>query len=175
MNTARAAWLALICASAMALVVLASCDTTLDPIVSPGPNNAMDDDVGLSQDVDLDCGANCSPCGALPAEGCGTCGDGVPTCQDGVVECIGGEPSLFFLDHDGDGFGRADARKLSCGPEDNFTATRSGDCDDDEATAWPGAPERCDGLDNDCDDRVDEDEDVALDMCQEVFGARPTR
>jgi MYXO-CTERM domain-containing protein len=33
----------------------------------------------------------------------------------------------------------------------------TGDCDDDDGTTFPGAPELADGLDNDCDDVVDED------------------
>ncbi|MBT4856844.1 hypothetical protein HON52_01500 [Candidatus Uhrbacteria bacterium] len=38
---------------------------------------------------------------------------------------------------------------------DGFTADE--DCDDSDASTYPGAPELCDGLDNDCDDVVDED------------------
>jgi len=33
------------------------------------------------------------------------------------------------------------------------------DCDDTDSTVFPGAPEVCDGRDNDCDDRVDDDDD----------------
>ena len=37
---------------------------------------------------------------------------------------------------------------------DGYTAC-SGDCDDTQASAHPGAPELCDGIDNDCDGTVD--------------------
>lgn len=39
--------------------------------------------------------------------------------------------------------------------EDGFTAQY--DCDDDNPEIYPGADEKCDGVDNDCDDEVDED------------------
>ena len=32
------------------------------------------------------------------------------------------------------------------------------DCNDDDPQTWPGAPELCDGLDNDCDGDVDGDD-----------------
>jgi hypothetical protein len=39
----------------------------------------------------------------------------------------------------------------------------SEDCDDDDPDVHPGADERCDGVDNDCDDEIDEDDAVDAD------------
>ncbi len=39
--------------------------------------------------------------------------------------------------------------------EDGYTVS-AGDCNDEDARVFPGAPEVCDGLDNDCNDDVDE-------------------
>jgi len=40
---------------------------------------------------------------------------------------------------------------------DGDSFARSADCNDEDPNTYPGAAERCDGLDNDCDTRVDED------------------
>ena len=40
------------------------------------------------------------------------------------------------------------------GDNDGFL-TEDGDCDDSDRTVYPGAPEPCDGVDNDCDGEVD--------------------
>jgi hypothetical protein len=59
----------------------------------------------------------------------------------------GSDDDIFFVragccaDADGDGFGACD-----------------GDCDDRDATRWPGHAELCDGLDNDCDGALPPDE-----------------
>ncbi len=49
------------------------------------------------------------------------------------------------------------------GDGDGWTAAE-GDCDDDDPTAYPGADELCDGVDNDCDGSLPQDEaDLDLD------------
>jgi hypothetical protein len=48
------------------------------------------------------------------------------------------------------------------------------DCDDQQATVGPGFAELCDGLDNDCDTGVDEDEDGdGYDVCEEETACDP--
>ena len=62
----------------------------------------------------------------------------------------------FYLDLDGDGWGDAYVKIQACAAPDGYSA-QSGDCEDHADTAYPGAPELYDGLDNDCDGTVDED------------------
>ena len=83
--------------------------------------------------------------------------DGVDNDCDGEVDEDGGAPRFdWFHDGDGDGYGDAydllEAEKQPYGyvPNDN-------DCDDDDALIFPGADERCNDLDDDCDVQIDED------------------
>jgi hypothetical protein len=74
--------------------------------------------------------------------------------QDGIIGSTSTSPVGQQIDHgvwptvcldiDGDGYGEG----ISClGP----------DCDDDDPDTYPGAPELCDGKNNDCDGEIDED------------------
>lgn len=64
--------------------------------------------------------------------------------------------STYYLDNDGDGFGDDDNSIESCDvPVGNYVLV-GGDCDDDDDTVYPGAPEICDGKDNDCNGLVDD-------------------
>jgi hypothetical protein len=89
-------------------------------------------------------------------------GDGVLSCgfqspgdpcdcddDDGTL----GVPQLRYVDGDGDGVG--DAPIEVCG-DTTGTVEDGGDCDDARADAFPGALERCNDLDDDCDGSVDE-------------------
>lgn len=60
---------------------------------------------------------------------------------------------LTFADADGDGRGAAGTGAMLCGPG---RAALAGDCDDADRDTAPGAAERCNGVDDDCDGVVDE-------------------
>ena len=84
---------------------------------------------------------------------------------DGEVD--NGVGDTYWADADGDGYGDPEAMGVACDPPDD-AVTNSDDCDDASAESYPGADEICDGIDNDCDEdipedeRTDEDEDGAL-------------
>jgi hypothetical protein len=61
-----------------------------------------------------------------------------------------------YRDEDGDGFGLETDPRQSCEIEPGWVRA-FGDCDDDDDARYPGAPERCDGIDQDCDKAIDED------------------
>ena len=64
--------------------------------------------------------------------------------------------SQWFLDQDGDGFGNATELVNTCSPPENYV-DNDGDCDDTDPEIAPNIEEICDGIDNNCDDEVDED------------------
>ena len=79
---------------------------------------------------------------------------------DGVIdEGDAADALTWYSDDDGDGFGDASALVDACSAPSG-TVPDSSDCDDANADAHPGAVERCDGHDNDCDGDVDEDDAV---------------
>ncbi|SEU37220.1 Alpha-tubulin suppressor [Myxococcus fulvus] len=134
---------------------------------------------GLDNDCDgeVDDG---NPGGLVACEtgGVGVCGEGVKYCTHGALECVQRDaPSAevcdnrdndcngqtddgltfatWYLDQDHDDYGIASQSLQACARPTNHAA-QAGDCDDTRATFNPGAPESCDGLDNNCDGQVDE-------------------
>jgi hypothetical protein len=131
---------------------LTDCD---DPDCSPYCGDDDDDD------DDSDCvGEDCDGDGYTEADGDCDDQDGsvhpsaIESC-DGVDEDCDGTIDEDF-DLDGDGYPDADNGACS-----GAYAPEQLDCDDENASVYPGAHEDCtDGVDNDCDGVVDEDEDV---------------
>lgn len=66
-----------------------------------------------------------------------------------------GVTSPFYRDADSDGFGSIVDVLSACVCPPGYTAV-SGDCDDNDAASFPGAWERCDGRDNDCNGLIDD-------------------
>jgi len=98
------------------------------------------------------------------------CDDGDPGIHPGALEVCDGidndcndaiddnalDSQPFYTDADADGFGVADATIEACEAPEG-TVEIAGDCDDGNARVFPDAREECDGIDNDCDDAIDED------------------
>ncbi len=102
---------------------------------------------------------------------CEDCNDQAPTIHPGAPEICGGpdedcdgsfdEPGAqgeqsWYRDVDGDGHGDPATGADSCNQPSGFVADSS-DCDDLNASAYPGHPEVCDSADNDCDGSIDDD------------------
>ena len=116
--------------------------------------------------------------------------DGVDNDCDGAVD-EGLATSTWYQDGDDDGYGSADVVIEDCAHPNGFVAT-DGDCDDDAESVHPGAPELCDGLDNDCNLLIDDDvqdltwyldedgdgygnRDVSFEDCDGVDGNKPIK
>ena len=99
-----------------------------------------------------------------------TC-DGRDEDCDGDIDEQPVDGTQLWRDGDGDGIGRADDGMVACpGPDTVGWVDRTGDCDDANPAVYPGAPEHCDGVDEDCDDRVDEDPVDAADWFNDADG-----
>jgi hypothetical protein len=121
------------------------------------PEPVDEDGDGFSVDEDCDDGnAEISP---AASEIC----DGIDNDCDGEIdESDALDPSTWWLDADGDGYGDETASTASCETPEGYVEPGDADCDDTDSTVNPGASEVCDGVDNDCDGYVDDaDPDVS--------------
>jgi hypothetical protein len=81
---------------------------------------------------------------------------GVFTTAGGVSALrIAAWPGMQYRDADGDGRGDPTISIQDCSPVSGYVFNDN-DCDDTFASVYPGAPEVCDGLDNNCNGLIDE-------------------
>ena len=86
--------------------------------------------------------------------------DGVDNNCNGVVDdenAVGCK--VYYLDSDEDLWGVEEDKKCLCLPVEPYTSSNTGDCNDDDPSVNPGAPEMCNLMDEDCDGEIDEDAD----------------
>jgi hypothetical protein len=138
---------------------------------------------------------SCERFGCVPA-GCSLqagddCNDNDPAVRPGVPEtcngvdddCVGGVDDgevcplrTYHCDRDGDGHRSLEpsgtCRIFACVPP-GCLEFAGDDCDDTRATAWPGAPEPCNGRDDDCDGATDEGNCTIDGRCVDAGTASP--
>jgi len=115
----------------------------------------------------------CGPSGDFTAQVDGDCDDSLGTVQPNAPEICDGLDndcdsltddagaigcSIFYRDGDLDQFGNQDDSRCLCEADvaGRYTSKTPTDCNDAVGAINPGAPEVCDGVDNDCDRVVDE-------------------
>ncbi|GMV39333.1 MAG: hypothetical protein AMXMBFR64_10490 [Myxococcales bacterium] len=151
----------------------------MQPTVNPGAAekcNGVDDNCNGQADEGNPGGGQTCTTGKL-----GPCAEGTTACVTGTIQCVqtvqpsdetcDGEDNdcdgavdeegaqgctTHYMDMDGDGFGVVGGAKCLCGPSGVYTATKAGDCNDTQPAVNPGATEKCNGFDDDCDGQVDE-------------------
>jgi hypothetical protein len=131
-------------------------DTADELVAGTDPLDPDSDDDGDEDGVD------CAPLDDTISSSAPELCDGIDNDCDGAVdEDDAVDASTWYLDSDGDGFGDPDTTTQACSEPSGYVAVTGADdtdCDDGDSAVSPDATELCDGVDNDCDGAVDEDD-----------------
>ncbi|AKF03088.1 hypothetical protein DB32_000237 [Sandaracinus amylolyticus] len=123
------------CTTSCGTTGTATCEATCGPGTCAPPAescNGADDDCDGARDETFTCVRGATrPCASA-------CGSGVETCSTACAWGACSAPTSCCTDADGDGAGVGATCAIV-------------DCDDTRADVFPGAPELCDFVDNDCD------------------------
>lgn len=138
------------CAGALAVACTAGLPTDKGAGVGDtGDNNNGEDVDGDGYTVGEDCDDGDAAINPGATETC----DGVDNDCDGEID--EDVSSTYYQDADNDGFGDSGTSMMACEAMDGYVPV-DGDCQDSDATIYPDAEELCDGLDNDCNDIIDD-------------------
>jgi len=131
-------------------------DTHETDDTSAPDTHETDDTSALPVDSDGDgspASEDCDDADAAIYPGASESCDGLDDDCDGEID--EGLTSTWYGDADDDGYGGTKFTVEACDAPDGYVADAS-DCDDLDDAVSPGATERCDGLDDDCDGEIDE-------------------
>ena len=134
--------------------------TWLFPLLLAGcPSGGTDDDSDSLVDEDWDGFSRATDCNdtdpLIHPDADEVC-DGIDNDCNGDVDDSPADVGAFYFDADGDGAGDPAVSVSSCDEPKGYVLNDL-DCDDSDAEIRPGLAEACDGIDNDCDDEVDEE------------------
>jgi len=132
-----------------------------NPDICDGKNN--DCDAGTA-----DGSGEAAPLNDRQAGVCVNSESGVADHEDPEVSCDAldndcdgevdeGTKSTFYADSDGDTYGDPGVTQLDCSAPGGYVADNS-DCDDTDIQVYPGATEICNGIDDNCDGTIDEED-----------------
>ena len=142
------------------------CDSMTDETVSQTWYPNTDGDAYGDENAPMQA---CSQPGAMWTMAGGDCDDGnasihpdgTEICdEDDDEDCDGNVDEMvsttYYADTDGDTYGDPMSSVQACSQPADYV-TNTDDCDDTEATAYTGATDICDGINNDCDGSFEED------------------
>lgn len=152
-------------ASLLVTVLLLGCrppilaDTSVDPceavLYTDGDGDGYGDlETGCEDPDGVAAGGDCDDSNAaVHPDAEEVCNGADDNCDETADEGLSG--TTFYVDADGDGHGDpAQSEQLCVDPGTGYSDVGD-DCLDTDPAVFPGAPELCDGFDNDCDDVTD--------------------
>ena len=134
------------------------CDTAVDEGFKDLDGDGQADCVDLDDDGDEDPDdTDCAPANpAIHHAATEACNGADDDCDGATDEADATGCGDTWFDGDGDGWGKTADVQCLCTTFGKYTALQPGDCNDASGGVYPGAPELCNGIDDSCNDTVDE-------------------